>query len=66
MFVRSNEKRSLNNEWNIYCVFKNITFEISTIDISIQNDHIEQLNVILFTKFRIMKFETNLFVYLWS
>ena len=41
MFVRSNEKRLLNNEWNIYCVFKNITFKISTIDILIQNDYIE-------------------------
>ena len=64
MFIRFDDKRSLNNNWNIYCVFKNIIFKISTIDILIQNDYIEQLNVILFTKFRIMKLETNLFVYL--
>ena len=64
MFIRFDDERSLNNKWNIYCVFKNITFKISTIDISIQNNHIERLNVILFTKFRIMKFETNLFFYL--
>ena len=64
MFVRFDDERSLNNDWNIYCVFKNIIFKISTIDTLVQNDHIERLNVILFTKFRIMKFEANLFVYL--
>ena len=64
IFVRSNDERSLSNVWNIYCVFKNISFELSTVDTSAQNDHIERLNVILLTKSRIMKFEINLFVYL--
>ena len=66
MFVRFDDERSLNNAWNIYCVFKNISFEASIVDTSTQNDHIERLNAILLTKSRIMRLETNLSVYLWS
>ena len=64
IFVRFDDERALNIEWNNYCAFKDITHEFSIVDISTQNDHNERLNHILLIKFKTMKFETDLSVYL--
>ena len=66
VFVRSDDERALNTEWDNYCAFKDITHELSVVDTSAQNDQSERLDDILLTKFRAMRFEANLSVYLWS
>ena len=66
VFVRFDDERALNIEWDNYCAFKDIIHELSIVDTSAQNDHNERLNDILLIKFKAMRFEANLSVYLWS
>ena len=66
MFVRSDEKRSLETQWNNYINEKNIIFESSASNTFTQNEHIERKKDVLLTKAKIMKIKVNLLIYLWS
>ena len=66
MFVRSDEERSLETQWNNYINEKDITFESSALDTLAQNEHIERKKDVLLTKARVMKIKADLSIYLWS
>ena len=64
MFIKSDKKRSLEEKFTNFITEKNITFEFSALDTSVQNNHIERKKNILLTKRRTMRIQVDLSVYL--
>ena len=66
MFIKLNEKRSLEEKFATFITEKNIIFEFFASNTSIQNNYIEWKKSILLVKRRTMKIQIDLSVYLWS
>ena len=64
MFIKSDEKRFLKTQFIDYINIKNIIYEFSASDTSVQNEHIERKNDILLTKERTLRLKINLLIYL--
>jgi hypothetical protein len=64
MFIRSNEKKSLRDDFKDFLVKKEISFESFSSDSSKQNDHFERKDDILVIKTRVMRINADLLNYL--
>ena len=65
IFIRSNEEKSLENDFVRFIHSKEISFESSTSDSSKQNDHFERKRGILIMKTRAMRIDAGLPMHLW-
>lgn len=64
MFIRFNEKTSLNNDFDELLTKTKITFESSTSDTQEQNNHVEQKSEIFIMKTRVLRIDVDLPHYL--
>jgi hypothetical protein len=64
MFIRSDEKKSLRDDFKNLLIEKEISFESFTSDSSKQNDHSERKGDILVMKARVMRIDADLLTYL--
>jgi hypothetical protein len=65
IFFRSDEKRSLDDEFKTFMFEKKIIYESSTSITFAQNEHSEKKDHLLIMKTRIMRIKISLSVYLW-
>jgi hypothetical protein len=65
VFFRSDDERVLNENFDDFMTQKDITYESSAFDTSIQNDHSKKKKHILIIRARAMRLKTNLSSYLW-
>ena len=66
IFIRSNEKMSLNDDVSDFFIKIDIIFEISTPDTQTQNGHAERKKVILTIKTKTLRIDVGLFHYFWN
>jgi hypothetical protein len=66
MFIKSDEKKSLKDDFKNLLIEKEISFKFFTSDSSKQNDHSERKDDILVMKARVMRIDANILTYLWS
>ena len=64
VFLRSNNERSLNDEFNDLLVETDIIHESSALDSSKQNDHSERKKDILAMKTRVIRIDAELLIFL--